>query len=86
MKWLQALKIYYSAPLDKTFRQFRNGAIYFAVGLIMIYLANTSLPPSAQQELIILVGLIMGAIGFVIAMLAQVRLIIGRIVQFWNKK
>lgn len=85
MQWKKALKIYYTAPLEKTFRQFRNGAIYFAVGLIIIYLANTTITPSVKQEVIILAGLIMSAVGFIMAMLAQMRLVISRIVQFWNK-
>ena len=84
-KFVAALKAHYSAPLIKTFKQFRDGVIYFAVGLITIYLANSAMEPSAWQELIILFGLCLGAVGFVMAMLAQVRMVISRIYHFFSK-
>ncbi len=82
----KALHLYYTAPLQTVFKQFRNGAIFFAVGLIIIYFASSNLPPSLKQELITLFGLIMMGYGFVIAMMAQIRLIIGRIYQFKIRK
>jgi len=75
---------HYSAPLLNSFKQFRTGAIFFAVGLIIVYLANTSLPPSSKQELIVLLGLIMAACGFVYAMLAHIRMIISRAYRFFK--
>lgn len=84
-KFVAALKTHYSAPLVKTFKQFRDGAIYFAVGLIIIYLANTAMDPSVWQELIVLFGLCLGAVGFVMAMLAQVRMVVSRIYHFFLK-
>lgn len=83
---LAGLKAYYSAPLNTTFRQFRSGLIYFAVGLIIIYLANTNLPDSMKQELITMAGIIMVAVGFFIAMMAHIRMIISRVVHFFIKK
>ncbi len=80
------LSEHYSAPLAKTFKQFRSGAIFFAVGLIIIYLANTTLPPSAKQEIIVLCGLIIAACGFVVAMLAHIRMLISRALAFFQKK
>lgn len=84
---IRALLInHYSAPLQTVFRQFRSGVIFFAVGLMTIYLANTAMEPSATQELVILGALVMVAGGFIVAMLAQVRLVISRLLQFWQKK
>jgi len=71
-----------SAPLDKLFKKFRAGAIYFGVGGIMIYLANVALDASIMQELVMLAGLIMGAYGFVVAMAAQLRMILSRVYVF----
>lgn len=80
----QALLLHYSAPLAVTFRQFRNGAIYFAVGLATVLFANAYMPPSVQQEWLVLGGLVLGGYGFVLAMMAQMRLMISRLVQFFR--
>lgn len=79
------MKAHYTSPLEKTFKQFRDGAIYFAVGLIAIYIANIAIEPSVWQELLVLFGLCLGAVGFIMAMLAQVRMIISRIYHFFSK-
>lgn len=79
----QALLSHYSAPLSTSFRQFRSGAIYFAVGLGMILMANASMAPSAKQEWVVLAGLLLGGCGFIIAMMAQMRMLISRLVQFF---
>lgn len=81
----QALLIHYTAPLHKIFKQFRDGAIFFAVGMIIIYLAGTVLESSLNQELIILAGLIIAGAGFIVAMLAQIRMVISRIILFLKK-
>lgn len=78
------LEEFCSAPLNKLFIKFRAGVIYFGVGGIMIYLANSSLEPSIQQELVMLAGLILGSIGFFIAITAQLRMIISRIYAFFS--
>lgn len=83
---LKGLKQYYSAPLNTSFHKFRNGLIYFSVGLIMIYIAHSSMLPSASQEVVVLAGILLSAVGFFIAMMAQVRMIISRIIQFIEKK
>lgn len=88
-RWLAqgkaALDIYYSAPLTLVFYRFRNGLIYFSVGLVIIILANQTLPPSLKQDLITLAGLILAIIGFVLAMLSHMRLIIGRFYRYFKK-
>ncbi|TQV85760.1 hypothetical protein FKG94_01960 [Exilibacterium tricleocarpae] len=71
--------------MSGVFRQFRNGAMVFFGGLAVVYLAS-QMPASWQQEIVLLGGLALAGIGFVVAMLAQVRLVIGRIVQFMQKK
>lgn len=82
--YLSALKNYYLTPLDRTFKSFRSGVIYFSVGLIFFYLANISIEPSAFQEVIILSSMLLAFIGFIMAMLAQTRMIISRLVRFFS--
>lgn len=79
------LKAYYSVPLRYSFHKFRNGLIYFSVGLIIIYLASASMPPSLMQELVTLAGIALTTIGFVIALTAQIRMIISRLLSFFKK-
>ncbi|MEJ2442768.1 MAG: hypothetical protein P8Y42_04810 [Exilibacterium sp.] len=83
MNWKQALLNHYTAPLEKPFRQFRNGAMFFFTGLVIVYCANQLLQPSLRQELAVLSGLLMLGAGFLLAMLAQVRLVISRILGFF---
>lgn len=88
--YLKALKkvllVHYSAPLSESFHKFRNGLIYFTVGFMIVFFAKMNLQDSMQQELIVLFGVSMIAIGFFIAMLAQIRMIITRIVKFFISK
>ena len=83
---IEGLKDYYSSPLEQTFRRFRNGLIYFSVGMITIYLAQINLEASVKQELITAFGIFLVAIGFFIAMMAQIKMLISRIVFFFTKK
>lgn len=83
---LRGLKEYYSEPLTVPFRSFRNGLIYFTTGFIILYLAHNNLPPSLKQELLVLAGLCMIAVGFFMAMMAHIKMIISRIVTFFTKK
>lgn len=80
--WRAGLKAHYSVPLEIPFKQFRNGSIYFGVGCIIIFMANQQLPHGLKQELIVLAGLILAGVGFIMAMLAQIRMIISRFVRF----
>jgi hypothetical protein len=82
---LQLLYRHYTAPLATMFKQFRAGAIYFTVGLMTVLMANAYMAPSVAQELVVLLGLIMGGIGFIVAMSAQVRMIVARIIHFLKK-
>lgn len=85
-RWAAFLKAHYSAPLSISFKQFKLGAMLFFFGFVVIYLANNLYPPSARQEMIFLLGLIIGGLGFIIAMMAQVRMLISRILHFfWDK-
>lgn len=81
-----ALIIYYSAPAKKVFKQFRDGVIYFAVGLMSVWMANSAMQPSIGQELVTLCGLILAGIGFIMALMAEVRMLIGRFIRFALKK
>ena len=85
-RYLQALAVHYSVPAEVIFKRFRLGAIVFGVGLALVIYANASLPNTLQQELLVLAGLIVGGIGFLIALLAQMRMMIGRFVRFYLDK
>ncbi|MFT5084454.1 MAG: hypothetical protein ACI9Y1_002509 [Lentisphaeria bacterium] len=85
-KIIHALKLYYMEPLGQTFHKFRNGVIYFSVGLMTIYLAHTALLPSTTREILVLLGLLLTALGFFIAMMAHIRMVISRIVSFFTKE
>lgn len=82
-RWLDLLRNHYTAPLSVSFRQFKLGAMLFFLGGVIIYITNTQMPSSATQEAALLAGLCIGAAGFIIAMLAQVRMLISRIVRFF---
>ena len=82
-KLLKWLKSYSATKQMHVFKQFRDGAIYFSVGLLTIYLANSTLAPSVSQEIIVLLGLVLTFIGFVMAMLAQIKLIASRLYHFF---
>ena len=82
--WL-ALKHHYDAALPDVFNQFRIGLGLFFLGLVAIY-ASYKMPGSLTQEIILLIGLIIVGIGFVVAMLAQIRMLIIRIINFIKDK
>lgn len=46
-------------------------------------MAVVYMPPSPQQEWIVLLGLLLGSVGFILAILAQTRLLIGRLYRFF---
>lgn len=83
---LAGLKAYYTAPLEQTFKRFRNGLIYFSVGMTTIYLAQVNLEASLKQELVTAFGIVLVALGFFIAMMAQIKMLISRIIFFFTKK
>lgn len=79
-----ALKEHYSAPLEKTFSQFRLGSAFFFCGGVCIWIALASIEPSVKQEAVLLLGVVLAGGGFLLAMLAQMRHIISRFVRFWS--
>ena len=79
------LKQHYLASLEQSFKQFRWGAVLFFIGLLIIYCASQIWPPSLAQELGTLVGLVVVGTGFVIALLAEIRILIGRLMRFFNR-
>ena len=85
-RWRQALKQHYTAPLQVSFKQFRLGAMMFFTGLVGVYIAQQALPDSWQQELLALAGLTCAGLGFILAMLAQVRMLISRLIGFYLNK
>lgn len=82
----RAVLAYYTAPQAQQFKSLRNGFVLFAMGLATVLITNSSIPPSLEQEIVILLGLILGGIGFLLAIRAYVRIVISRIVAFFSKK
>lgn len=82
----QLLKNHYSAPLKQVFKTFRLGLSLFFVGLVIVYMAYQTIPESVLQEVITLLGLIVLGVGFLMGMMAQIRMLIIRIVSFINDK
>lgn len=81
--FLSSLKTYFSAPLAKTFQQFKLGAMTFFLGMVIVYMAVNAIEPSLRQEVFVLIGLLIGGLGFLIAMFAQVRMLMSRLLNFW---
>ncbi|WP_255428902.1 hypothetical protein [Saccharophagus sp. K07] len=81
----KSVRAYYQVPMEVSFRQFRAGLIYFAVGLGTVLMANNYMEPSVTQELVVLGGLVLGGIGFIVALLGQSRLLVSRLLRFWLK-
>ncbi len=81
-----ALDAHYSAAQIHSFYRLRNGFIYFSVGIVTVFMAHQHMLPSWQQETVVLAGLLLCALGFFTAMLAYVRLVISRFVQYFKRK
>lgn len=83
---LDGLYQHYTAPLEAVFPQFKLGAVIFFVGMVVLYGANQLMTPSLGQELVTLAALIITGGGFIITMMAQVRILIGRILILFKGK
>jgi len=81
--WLRALYQHYTALPEQVFPQFKLGAMIFFLGLVVIYSGYQLFTPSLSQELTTLLGLLLIGLGFFIAMMAQVRMLIGRLLRFF---
>jgi hypothetical protein len=75
-----------TTPFEVLFKRFRLGVSLFFCGLVAIYGASQLMAPSLQQELVVLLGLVVGGVGFIIAMSAQLRMTVSRIWHFFNDK
>lgn len=82
--WRQALKHHYTGTLEQGFRQFRQGVAFFFLGLVGLYIAQSLLQPSLTQELVVLASLLVGGAGFIWAMMAHLRMLIGRLIRFFS--
>lgn len=58
----------------------------FFTGMVTIYSASEAMTPSLAQEWVTLAGLVLVGVGFVIAILAQGRILISRLYHFWTKR
>ncbi len=79
----QQLIEHYTGFDQQIFQRFRLGGALFFVGAVIFYIASAQLQPSLLQESVILMALLIGGGGFLLAMSAQLRLLIGRLVRFW---
>jgi hypothetical protein len=84
--WKKTLYEYFATPAEKIFQCFKLGAVIFFGGLVLMYSANQLLKPSLSQEIVTLIGLLLIGGGFLYAMAAQVRMLIGRFVKEFSKK
>ncbi|WP_049722038.1 DUF1129 domain-containing protein [Gilvimarinus polysaccharolyticus] len=84
MNLKQKIQHHIDVPLAQSFKQFRLGSMTFFAGLVIIFGVSQLLTPSLTQELLTLLGLVITALGFGIAMLAQVRMMLGRLTAFWQ--
>lgn len=84
MSFKQQLYQHYIAAPKKVFQQFKLGAMVFFLGLVVIYTAHSLLSESLAQEIATLIGLIFVGLGFIIAMMAQIRSLIGRLLRFFK--
>jgi len=67
------------------FKLFTIGTIIFLVGLGSVLYVNLLLPPSPEQELFALIGMIMSVPGGLIAFYCYIRLLLSRIQNFMDK-
>lgn len=67
------------------FKYFVISAITFLLGMGTVIYVNLLLPPSTEQELFALFGLIMSVPGGLIAMYCYIRLLLTRIQNFFDK-
>ncbi|WP_370981509.1 hypothetical protein [Agaribacterium sp. ZY112] len=81
----QLLIKHYTAPQIAIFKSWRDGFIYFSVGMICIYMANTYVQNPLYQELVALLGLLLAGLGFIIAMRAYLHLLISRLLRFFRR-
>jgi len=84
-RYWQALKQHYGESLSVVFKQFRLGASIFFTGMVAVY-AGHKLPSSWPQEITLALGLICVAVGFIIAMMAHIRMLIIRVINFIKDK
>jgi hypothetical protein len=84
--WKKTLYEYFATPAEKIFPRFKLGVVIFFWGLVVMYSANQLLKPSLSQEIVTLIGLLLIGGGFLYAMAAQVRMLIGRFVKEFSKK
>jgi uncharacterized membrane protein len=83
--FLYKLYQHYTTPPEQVFPRFKLGAVIFFWGLIVIYAGSQLLEPSLTQELLTLLGLLLIGVGFLLALMAQIRMLIGRILRFYAK-
>ena len=56
----------------------------FFFGLVLVYMTQQLVEDSLRQEIFSVIGLIIAAIGFLIAMSAHVRMLISRLLHFFK--
>ncbi len=69
-------------PQQRSFKLFAIGALLLLGGLGIIVASHFYLPPSAKQEWIVLIALVIAIIGGLMAIVGYVKLLISRINHF----
>ncbi|GAB1268632.1 hypothetical protein NBRC116493_18850 [Aurantivibrio infirmus] len=71
---------------DLSFKQFKLGASIFFLGFVLLYCANVLIVPSLKQELMALLSISLIGLGFLLAVVAEVRFLLYRGIQFFTEK
>ena len=72
--------------LDRSFQRFRLGLALFFLGFVILYTADQALSPSLVQEIVAAVAVIIIAVGFGLAVVAELLFIAYRIWIFFSSK
>lgn len=84
MSWRQWLRR--RAYQDKAnLRLFITGASLFFAGLGLVVLSNRWLLPSLHQEVLVLIGLVIAAVGGLLALLGYLALALLRVIRMMEK-
>lgn len=81
----RSLKEHYTRSPRRAFQQFRVGVSFFFLGLVGLYIAQTLMQPSLEQELVVLGSLLVLGGGFIWAMMGHLRLLVGRLIRFFSR-
>jgi hypothetical protein len=75
-----------SHSMDHSFRRFRLGLALFFLGFVILYAVEQLLQPSLLQEILAAFAVVIVAVGFGLAVVAELLFLIYRVVLFFSSK